>query len=228
MAFILNLETATTVCSVSLAENGRQICARELDQGFTHAENLHGFILEVLKEAGLEARQLNAVAVSKGPGSYTGLRIGVSTAKGLAYALGVPLIAVDTLQIMSHKARSLATGEGFYCPMIDARRMEVYTAFYNTALDQVQPIEALIVDESSIQAFRQYSKIWFFGDGMPKCRELLSQLPAADFIDNCFPSASHMCELSFHKFQAGAVEDVAYFEPFYLKDFLITAKKGSR
>lgn len=224
MAFILQLETATTVCSVSLAENGVELFSRELDQGFTHAENLHGFITEVLNQAGLQAKQLSAIAVSKGPGSYTGLRIGVSTAKGLAYALGIPLISLDTLEIMSFRARR-SDNDTFYCPMIDARRMEVYTSVYNNKLQQQQPIEAMIVDELSIQVFHKYNKVLFFGDGMPKCRELLSQLPGAQFLDKCFPSAKDMCSGSYEKFQSKDFEDVAYFEPFYLKDFLITTKK---
>jgi tRNA threonylcarbamoyladenosine biosynthesis protein TsaB len=227
MALLLNLETATTVCSVSISNQGRMIALCELDQGFTHAENLHLFIRNILSEANVSINQLNGIAVSKGPGSYTGLRIGVSAAKGLAYALGIPLISLDTLQIMSAGAQSLSTSDFvFYCPMIDARRMEVYTSVYNDALEQVQPIEAMIVDADSMQVFRQYPKIWFFGDGMPKCRELLSRLPGADFIDNCFPSAKHMCQLAYDKFITKDFEDVAYFEPFYLKDFLITKKKN--
>lgn len=227
MALLLNLETATTVCSASLSEQGRLLALRELDQGFTHAENLHAFIRDILSEANISPGQLNGIAVSKGPGSYTGLRIGVSAAKGLAYALGIPLISLDTLQVMSCGAQSLVPDESvFYCPMIDARRMEVYTCVYNTALEQVQPIEAMIVDEESIRVFSNYKKIVFFGDGMPKCRDLLSRLPGAGFIDNGFPSARYMCQLAHNKFTAGSVENVAYFEPFYLKDFLITKKKA--
>jgi tRNA threonylcarbamoyladenosine biosynthesis protein TsaB len=224
MAIILNIETATTLCSVSLAQQGKLLAFKELDSGFTHAENLHGFILEILQEAGIGINALQALAVSKGPGSYTGLRIGVSAAKGLAYALRIPLISLDTLQVMSHQAAALKKEDVIYCPMIDARRMEVYTALYNQALDPVSPVEALIVDEHSIKKFNAYPSVYFFGDGMPKCRELLSALPNAGFINDMKPSAVHMCGLSYARFMKQEFEDVAYFEPFYLKDFLITRK----
>lgn len=226
MALILNIETATTVCSVTLSENGRLLFSRELDSGFTHAENLHLFIQGIFKEAGIRPKQLSAVAVSKGPGSYTGLRIGVSTAKGLAYALNIPLISVDTLLVMSLRAQQANAAATFYCPMIDARRMEVYTALYDTELNQQLPIEALIVDEWSISVFKPFGGICFFGDGVAKCREVLSALPGAVFLDGIMPSAINMCELTHTKYLSGDVEDLAYFEPFYLKDFLITKKKS--
>ncbi len=225
MALILNIETATTVCSVSLAREGKLLAFKELDSGFTHAENLHGFMDEILKQEGLAASLLDAIAVSKGPGSYTGLRIGVSAAKGLAYSLRIPLLSVDTLQVMSQQALSLQKEQAFYCPMIDARRMEVYTALYDHELNAARAIEALIVDEQSIRPYAGHNRVYFFGDGMPKCRELLSALPNAGFIDGVKPSAVHMCELSYSAFLNRQFEDVAYFEPFYLKDFLITQKK---
>lgn len=223
MAYILNIETATTVCSVSVAKSGGLLYCKELDNGFTHAENLHLFIDEALKASNISAKNLNAIAVSKGPGSYTGLRIGVSAGKGMAYALNIPLISVDTLQIMVNQAKSLPKGKMF-CPMIDARRMEVYHAVYNDELKQKTEVEALIVDENSIQKFSAYSEIYFFGDGMPKCKEVLSSLKNAHFIDKVKPSAKYMCDLSFKKFSEKQFEDVAYFEPFYLKDFLIKKK----
>lgn len=203
------------------------IFCRELDSGFTHAENLHIFIEDALKASGITPRDLTAIAVSKGPGSYTGLRIGVSTAKGLAYALNIPLISVDTLRVMSASAKEIVTDSAFYCPMIDARRMEVYTAVYDVQLNQHLPVEALIVDERSIEKFKSYTKIYFFGDGMSKCREILQNLSNAVFIENIVPSAKHMCALSYQKFIGSKFEDVAYFEPFYLKDFLIPGKKIS-
>ncbi|MBA2613711.1 MAG: tRNA (adenosine(37)-N6)-threonylcarbamoyltransferase complex dimerization subunit type 1 TsaB [Bacteroidetes bacterium] len=226
MAFILNIETSTTVCSVSISQNGELLSCKEINNGYTHAENLHVFIKEVLHEVSLDISKLNAVAISKGPGSYTGLRIGVSAAKGLAYGLNIPLIALDTLQVMTNSALvKEAKGEA-YCPMIDARRMEVYTAVYDNTLKQLKKTEALIVDENSIKHFSSFNKICFFGDGMQKCQEVLGQLKNAEFIDNIFPSAKNMCDLSYKKYKEEKFEDVAYLEPFYLKDFLIISKKG--
>lgn len=225
MAFILNIETATTVCSVSVSENGETIAFKETNNGYTHAENLHVFIDEVIKVASLNLKDLNAIAVSKGPGSYTGLRIGVSAAKGLAYGLNIPLIAIDTLQAMTYAALITGIDNAVYCPMLDARRMEVYTAIYSQQLDFVKGTEALIVDETSIEQFSTYNKIYFFGDGMPKCKPSLSQLKNVNFIDGIIPSSRNMSQLSFKKYMTKNFEDVVYFEPFYLKDFLITAKK---
>ena len=227
MCYILNIETATTVCSVSISKNEELLACTEVNNGFTHAENLHLFIDSILKETGITAAQLHAIAVSKGPGSYTGLRIGVSAAKGLAYALNIPLISIDTLQIMAASAVTVKNETAVYCPMIDARRMEVYTTLYDQQLQSMQAVEALIVEESTIEKFRNNNPIYFFGDGMPKCKELLMQLNNALFIENITPSARHMPALAFKKFNAKVFEDVAYFEPFYLKDFLILKKKGS-
>lgn len=225
MIHILNIETATTVCSVSVSRDGELLHYKETDNGFTHAENLHLFIAELLKECSLEPNQLSAVAVSRGPGSYTGLRIGVSTAKGLAFALNIPLIAVDTLQVMANQALSLSKENALYCPMIDARRMEVYTCLYDGGLITKQEVEALIVDENSIQKFKSATNTYFFGDGMDKCREILQTLPNARFMDHIRPSSQFMCSLTYRSFLGKKFEDVAYFEPFYLKDFLILQKK---
>lgn len=227
MCYILNIETATTVCSVSVSKNNELLSCIELDNGFTHAENLHLFIESVLKEANITASQLNAIAVSKGPGSYTGLRIGVSAAKGLAYALNIPLISIDTLQIMAASALTIKNEPALYCPMIDARRMEVYSSVYDHELKQQQLVEALIIDELSVAKFNVDKPVYFFGDGMPKCKALLITLSNAGFIENITPSARYMPALAFKKFTAQAFEDVAYFEPFYLKDFLILKKKSA-
>lgn len=226
MALILNIETSTTVCSVSLSNKGELLSFKEINNGYTHAENLHVFIEEVLKEASLTLNQLNAIAVSKGPGSYTGLRIGVSAAKGLAVSLNIPLIAIDTLEIMSNSAKSNEHGKAFYCPLIDARRMEVYTAIYDNNLVQIKNTEALIVDQDSIKQFSEYNKIYFFGDGMEKCRSILSAIKNSEFIVDILPSAKAMRKLSYKKYLEKTFEDVAYFEPFYLKDFLILTKKS--
>lgn len=224
MALILNIETATTNCSVSLSENGKAIITKEINEGFTHAENLHSFISDILNNTKITPQQLNAIAVSKGPGSYTGLRIGVSAAKGLCYALSIPLIGINTLQIMSAVASQKNT-TALLCPMLDARRMEVYTAIYDQQLNEVRPTEALIVDENSIQQFANETPICFFGDGMPKCKNLLSDFKQHIFIDDVIPSAEAMSNLSDKLFKEQKFEDVAYFEPFYLKDFMIIKKQ---
>jgi len=224
MAKLLHIETSTTMCSVALSENENLVAAKEINEGYTHAENLHVFIQSLLKETKTQASELSAIAVSKGPGSYTGLRIGVSAAKGLAYALKIPLISLDTLQIMAVQARKNSSDTDFLCPMLDARRMEVYTAVYDSTLKRKTEIQALIVDENSISQFSHYPNIRFFGDGMSKCKDILSQLYHADFIEDIVPSAKDMVGLAYAKYQTKEFEDVAYFEPFYLKDFLILKK----
>ncbi len=226
MAKLLHIETSTTMCSVALSENETLVAAKEINEGYTHAENLHVFIQTLLKETKTEASDLSAIAVSKGPGSYTGLRIGVSAAKGLAYALKIPLISVDTLQIMAVQATKTSSHADYLCPMLDARRMEVYTAVYDSTLKRRTEIEALIVDENSISQFLQYPNIHFFGDGMNKCKSILSQLNHAGFIEGIVPSAKDMVALAYAKYQNKEFEDVAYFEPFYLKDFLIKSTKA--
>jgi tRNA threonylcarbamoyladenosine biosynthesis protein TsaB len=225
VCLILNIETATTVCSVSVSRNDEIITYEEVNGGYTHAENLHVFIKEVMLQAGIKFQDLHAIAVSKGPGSYTGLRIGVSAAKGLAYALGIPLIAVDTLQIMAQGVLANIDEECVLSPMIDARRMEVYCAVYNTSLETLLPVNALIVNLDTIQKFKAKNKIVFFGDGMPKCREILQTLPGSLFIEEIYPSSEHMAKLVYKAYKDKRFEDVAYFEPYYLKEFLITAKK---
>ena len=223
MSFILNIETSTTLCSVSISKNNELLALKQIDNGYTHAENLHVFINELLIQTNLKPTQLSAVSVSKGPGSYTGLRIGVSAAKGLCYALNIPLISINTLQIMANSIVN-KTQTNFYCPMLDARRMEVYTAVYDYNLNTINPTQALIVDELSIDYYKKYTSIYFFGNGMPKCKDILSTLPNANFIENIQPSAQNMIELSYQKFSTNTYEDVAYFEPYYLKDFLINTK----
>jgi len=225
LAYILNIETATTVCSVSVSDQSKTLAFKETDNGFTHAENLHVFIDEVLEESGIGIKSLHAVAVSRGPGSYTGLRIGTSAAKGLAYALKIPLLSVDTLAIMTLAAKDIIQDGDLYCPLLDARRMEVYTCGYNNAMVQTFPTEALIVDEQSVQKFKG-KKVCFFGEGMEKCKSILKTLENVHFIENIKPSTIKMAELSFKNYADKKFEDVAYFEPFYLKDFLIHKKKA--
>ncbi len=224
MALILNIETATTVCSVSISKNENLIALKEIDKGFTHAENLHVFIDELLKQNNINVKQLNAVSVSKGPGSYTGLRIGVSAAKGLCYALNIPLISINTLQVMTNSIKN-KNENTFFCPMLDARRMEVYTAVFDEDLNEIYNTEALIVDENTVIKYKQFSNIYFFGDGMLKCKQQLSILPNANFIEEIKPSSKSMISLSYSKFVNKQFEDLVNFEPFYLKDFMIGIKK---
>jgi tRNA threonylcarbamoyladenosine biosynthesis protein TsaB len=224
MTHILCIETSTTVCSVCVTANDRVLAQKEINNGFSHAENLHVFIEEVLKEANLSIKQINAVAVSKGPGSYTGLRIGVSAAKGLCYALQIPLISIDTLQSMAYAVAYSKNEDVLYCPMLDARRMEVYCAVYDKNSESVLAVNALILDEKSIEVFNFNKPVYFFGDGMPKAKELLQQTKNAFFIEDVFPSAKSMAALAFDKFSQNKFEDVAYFEPFYLKEFFTNAK----
>lgn len=220
MALILNIETSTTLCSVTLAKEGKIISLKEINNGYTHAENLHLFIETVFNEAAVSPIQLNAVAVGSGPGSYTGLRIGVSAAKGFAFALNIPLIAVNTLQIMAAEAVKKNKSDTVFCPLIDARRMEVYTAIFDKELNTVKETSAKILPDD-LSFFNLEKPICFFGDGMLKCKELLAKIPESLFLENVSPSAISLAELSFQKHKANLFEDTANFEPFYLKDFLI-------
>ena len=218
MAIILNIETATKNCSVCLSKNEEIIALVEFNEGqFSHAEKLHSFILEVLKQTGKSMEDIDAIAVSKGPGSYTGLRIGVSTAKGLCFALDKPLISVPTLDAMSYVVKA-KKGE-FIIPMIDARRMEVYCAVYDANHVQIRKTVAEIIDENSFSAYLNKGKVYMLGDGAAKCTQVIDN-ENATFIKDIFPSAKEMAKLSANKYQQKEFEDVAYFEPFYLKDFV--------
>ena len=215
--YILNIETATKNCSVSLAKNGETILCKEIaEQGYSHAEKLHVFIEDILKETGISVQDLKAIAVSKGPGSYTGLRIGVSTAKGLCYALGIPLISVDTLQVL---AQQVVIEKGLIVPMIDARRMEVYSAVFDNKHAKKMEVQAEILTENSYTEITE--PIYFVGDCQEKCQTVLTKNNFTFLPEIIFPSANEMSSLSYEKFSATDFEDVAYFEPFYLKDFLI-------
>jgi tRNA threonylcarbamoyladenosine biosynthesis protein TsaB len=225
LPLILNIETSTTLCSVSLAKAGKVLTSKEVNEGYTHAENLHVFIEEVLTKAKIRAKDLNAIGVGSGPGSYTGLRIGVSAAKGLAYVLQVPLIAINTLQIMTAMAFRENRSDSLFCPMLDARRMEVYVAIFDKDFNTIKETSAQILPEA-LSFFDTGKPICFFGDGMPKCKEILKQVPQASFIENIVPSASALAELSYQKHKLGQFEDVAYFEPFYLKNFILNGGKG--
>lgn len=223
MTAILCIETATSVCSVALSKSGFLIGQKETKIGNSHAEVITVFIEQLIKESGLDFSSLSAVAVSKGPGSYTGLRIGVSTAKGLCYALGIPLISIPTLLTMSYGAKNKHETSGelpvLFCPMIDARRMEVYSAIYDENLKQVRETRAEIISIGSFSGELENNKVIFFGDGAAKCSGIINH-PNAVFHHDVFPSAANMIRLALDAYQNKQFEDVAYFEPYYLKDFI--------
>ena len=222
MARILNLETSTTNCSVSVSEQGRILSLiEENSANYSHSEQLHKFIQAALREAGLEQAQLDAIAVSKGPGSYTGLRIGVSAAKGLCYALDIPLISIDTLKCLATTTR---VDEGYIIPVLDARRMEVYAAVYDSNYGLVRETWAEIIQPDSFADYVQSGPVLILGNGAEKCKEVLSD-PGFEFDTSKLPSSREMASLSFENFTAGQFEDTAYFEPFYLKDFIGTKVK---
>ena len=221
MARILNIETSTTVCSVNIAENGNKIIGKEMMIQNAHSKVLTVFIEEILKEKKLRIKDFDAISVSKGPGSYTGLRIGVSAAKGIAYGAGKKLISVNTLQNIAWGAKQFLMPEEniLFAPMIDARRMEVYTQLFDNKLNPVNKISAEIIDEQSFLKELEQQKIYFFGDGAAKCKETITHKNAV-FVEELYPSADYMIEFSEKAFNENNFEDVAYFEPFYLKDFV--------
>ena len=217
MAVLLNIETTTTNCSVSLSKEGETLVLKEdYNSKFSHAESLHLFIGEVVKSAKIKLSEIDAIAVSKGPGSYTGLRIGVSAAKGLCFALDKPLISVSTLESLSYQ---VTTDKGYFVPMLDARRMEIYSAIFNAKHHQIRETQAQILDENSFLDYLNKDKVYFIGNGVDKTKSII-QHKNAIFIENKLPSALEMGKLAFEKFQKNDFEDVAYFEPFYLKDFI--------
>lgn len=216
MHYILNIETATKNCSVSIAANGKTLVCKEISElGYSHAEKLHLFIQDVIQEAAISFSQLSAIAVSQGPGSYTGLRIGVSAAKGLSYALQIPLISVDTLLALAHQ---VSENDGLIIPMIDARRMEVYSAIFDFNKQKIREVQAEIISEESFAAISD--KIYFIGDSNEKVKSVLTKSNFV-FLDAIqYPSAKEMSSISYQKYLEKDFEDVAYFEPYYLKDFL--------
>ena len=216
MNYILNIETATKNCSVAIARDGVTIICKEIaEQGYSHAEKLHLFIEEVISDAAISFSDLKAIAVSQGPGSYTGLRIGVSAAKGLSYALQIPLIAVDTLESL---AMQVVAKDGLIIPMIDARRMEVYSAIFNSNKEKNREVQAQIINEDSFADISE--KVYFIGDSNEKVKLSLTKSNFV-FLDNhVYPSANEMSEISFKKYIEKDFVDVAYFEPYYLKDFM--------
>lgn len=231
MAIILIIETSTEVCSVALTKDEKLIDLIESAEGQNHARMVSVFIQKLLSNNRIKSEQITAVAVSRGPGSYTGLRIGVSTAKGICFAAGIPLIAVGTLESM---ARYVAVNRQQYglkenqpvlfCPMIDARRMEVYSMLFDEEGKMLKPISAEIIDEAFLAGELISHQVVFFGNGSEKCKKVITS-PNAVFIDKIRASASYLNELVWRAYNNGQFEDVAYFEPFYLKDFVATVSK---
>ena len=220
MVRILSLETSTTVCSVALHENDSLLAAAEVHLEHSHASKLAQLVDTVVKFSGLSLPDINAVAVSSGPGSYTGLRIGTSTAKGICFALSVPLIAIDTLAILSEQMNRTNIGRSLLCPMIDARRMEVYCSVTDPDGSVVQSVEAKIIDEKSFEEILNEHRMIFFGNGAGKCRAVITHSNAA-FVDGVTPSAVQLGLMAFRKFEGAEFEDLYHFEPFYLKEFKV-------
>ncbi len=225
MATILSIETATTVCSCTLSHNGERLLSREDFRGQSHATLLGLFVAEIMTHVREEQLTPDAIAVSSGPGSYTGLRIGVSEAKGLSYGLGIPLIALPTPLIMASMVAAQAGEDDLLCPMIDARRMEVYATFFNRSLETVRPTSADIVDGESYLDLLSRHKVHFFGNGAGKCREVITH-PHAHFLEDVHPLASGMVRLAEQAFAEKRFVGTAYFEPHYLKEFVATVPKN--
>jgi tRNA threonylcarbamoyladenosine biosynthesis protein TsaB len=222
MVFILNIETSTKNCSVSISKDGETLLCKEIAElGYSHAEKLHVFIEELLVETKLLYNDLNAIAVSQGPGSYTGLRIGISAAKGLCYALDIPMIAIDTLAIL---AAQVNIEEGLIIPMIDARRMEVYSAVFDAHHQKVIETQAEIINEDSFINYQE--NLYLIGDATEKCKAVLTSTNFIFKEEIKYPSSKEMSALSFEKFIKKDFVNVAYFEPLYLKDFVTTIPKS--
>ena len=224
MAYILHLETSTKQCSVALAHKGELLASRILlNDSFSHSEKLHLFISEVLQEAKLKSADLDAVAVSKGPGSYTGLRIGVAAAKGLCFGLDIPLIALNALEILVQASTEQNTD--YIIPMMDARRMEVYTAVFDSRRNWVEDTSALVLSRDSFKELLKDQTVLVLGDGAQKFKELNPEINAVFPSEIFYPKAVDMIPLAWEKFNSQVFVSLAYFEPFYLKDFQTTPPK---
>ncbi len=228
MIYILHIETTGEVCSVALSNNNKLIMYKESTEKNSHSSKLAILVKEILTETNIDPKHLSAIAVSKGPGSYTGLRIGISFAKGLAFACNIPLIAIETTKILAQGCLNEHNieNESILCPMIDARRMEVYMALYSFQLKEIQSIQAVVLNQDLFSNYKQ--TIYFFGSGMNKWKNLLIKIPSNfHFIEHQIPHAKYMHHLAFQYYQNKQFEDIAYFEPLYLKDFIaIESKKN--
>ena len=224
MSLILSIETSTRACSVALHKEDQLLSSADLYQMQSHSVMLTTMIENVLKMAGVEKEALDAIALAKGPGSFTGLRIGVSTAKALGFALQIPLIGIDSLKAMAYDLSQTNTGDFLFCPMIDARRMEVYCALFDNKLNTIEETQAKIIDENSFGDYLKSHKTIFFGDGAAKCKNQLGKSENAFFVDDFQPKARSIGQLAFERFKNQEFEDLAYFEPYYLKDFVNNTK----
>ncbi len=223
MTLILNIETATTNCSVCIAKNGNILAIKEHDTpNYSHSEQLHLFVEEILRQASVSLPEIDAIAISKGPGSYTGLRIGVSAAKGLCFSLDIPLISTATLKSMAYQSKPVAID--YIIPVLDARRMEVYSHVFDADLNTVRGTKADIIDLGSYAEYTKKGKVLLVGNGAEKCKGILEHSNFS-FDTTIVPSASEMATLSYEKYKNGDFEDTAYFEPYYLKDFIALKKK---
>jgi tRNA threonylcarbamoyladenosine biosynthesis protein TsaB len=226
MALILSLETSTLSCSAALHKDGKLLSSREIHEPYSAAGRLTVLMTEAMEASGARVSDIEAVAVSAGPGSYTGLRIGVATAKGFCYSREIPMIAINSLVLLSSQVRGHAEPNDVLCPMIDARRMEVYTMMLDKDLHQLEPISARIIDTFSYDTWLDSRRVLFFGTGAAKCKNVISHKRAI-FIDDVVPLASAMGELAAASFQSRRFEDLSEFEPLYLKDFLIRKPKSA-
>jgi tRNA threonylcarbamoyladenosine biosynthesis protein TsaB len=224
MALILSMETSTGICSVALHENSRLLVNAEVQQEQAHASQLALLIQDVMEKAKITPKEISAVAISSGPGSYTGLRIGASTAKGFCYSLNIPLVSIPTLDLIAKEAvEKIAESSALFVPMIDAKRMEVYARVTDSNLGERMQTAAIVVDENSFRELLDGNKMFFCGDGAEKCKSVLKH-PNANFIDGIFPRAQTLGFMAFRKFEKKAFEDLVNFKPFYLKEFI--AKKA--
>ena len=224
MNYILSIDTSTRISSVAIHKQGELVCESINRIENSHAESLPSAIKGVLAECRMEFKDLSAVAISKGPGSYTGLRIGVSMAKGICYGNDIPLMGISTLKSMALEVISSKNISGILCPMIDARRMEVYCQFFDDELEELSQVQAMIIDENSLDNWTQKEQVYYFGDGAKKCVEILNN-PKITLIEDVYPYAKNIGILAWEKFRSEEFENLAYFEPYYLKDFI--AKKPS-
>lgn len=225
MALILSIETATPVCSVAIHEKGNLLSKSEVFVKQSHSVILTTLMNQVLEMADKDKKSLDAIAISKGPGSYTGLRIGTSTAKGFCYALDLPLLSVNTLEAMARSVIHFFPDDTLFCPMLDARRMEVYCCVLDSELNILEETQAKIIEENSFQDILKERKVVFFGNGAAKCKAVLQHQSHAIFIEGIHPTAQSIGELAYAKFGKQEFEDVAYFEPYYLKEFIAKQPK---
>lgn len=220
MGYFLAIETATENCSVALFKGSELIDYVEIEDGYTHAENLAPFVEKILAKNSISLDFIEAVAVSKGPGSYTGLRIGVAFSKGLCFAKNIPLIGINTLEAMASAAvNKLEDSEALYCPMIDARRLEVYTAVFDSELNEIKDTTSLVLDKISYEDYLKENKVYFFGNGSSKAMDIINS-SNANFLKSNYTSAKFFGDLTLKYFNSKSFEDLAYFEPYYLKDFI--------